>query len=320
VGYLVWNNLKTALEKRNWNDFLYSFYRKISQYSPTDTSKANDRQVNRRNNIKFDPKQTIDILKLGDPPEVLSEEQRKELVKKYLEVTLWILSFIKFITSFKILSGGVKIIRAIQQRRLLILSRDCLLVKICFVFVSVQRTHEQNRPRRRRRRWGSCQRTRRRRQHGHNNSSHNNSSQEGVESQLRDSIKIFQQAKQARRRCLSARPSRTGEVGSSGSSAGFPQVSTAATTTAAATSRAAESEGPTTIALDKGGCSCCHGCRLRRNRKPDSRSWNRGNGAGRKRRRGRLRRRVRRRWGWRPDRPDVKACLDKFGSVEEFFF
>jgi hypothetical protein len=80
--------LKTALEKRNLNDFLYSFYRKISQYSPTDTSKANDRQVNRRNNIKFDPKQTIDILKLGDPPEVLSEEQRKELVKKYLEVTL----------------------------------------------------------------------------------------------------------------------------------------------------------------------------------------------------------------------------------------
>jgi hypothetical protein len=76
------------LEKRNLNDFLYSFYRKISQYSPTDTSKANDRQVNRRNNIKFDPKQTIDILKLGDPPEVLSEEQRKELVKKYLEVTL----------------------------------------------------------------------------------------------------------------------------------------------------------------------------------------------------------------------------------------
>jgi hypothetical protein len=80
--------LKTALEKLNLNDFLYSFYRKISQYSPTDTSKANDRQVNRRNNIKFDPKQTIDILKLGDPPEVLSEEQRKELVKKYLEVTL----------------------------------------------------------------------------------------------------------------------------------------------------------------------------------------------------------------------------------------
>jgi hypothetical protein len=62
------------------------FFSKISQYSPTDNSKANERQVNRRNNVKFDPKATLQILALGDPPEMLSEEQKKDLVHKYLEV------------------------------------------------------------------------------------------------------------------------------------------------------------------------------------------------------------------------------------------
>ena len=61
---------------------------RIQQYSPTDNNKANDRQVNRRNNVKFEPKATVDILKLGDPPEILTAEQKKNLVTKYLEVIM----------------------------------------------------------------------------------------------------------------------------------------------------------------------------------------------------------------------------------------
>ncbi len=68
---------------------LYFSFSKISQYSPTDTSKANERQVNRRNNVKFEPKATIEILSHGDPPDVLSEEQKKDLVHKYLEVMIF---------------------------------------------------------------------------------------------------------------------------------------------------------------------------------------------------------------------------------------
>jgi hypothetical protein len=44
--------------------------------------------VNRRSNVKFEPKATIDILKLGDPPEHLTAEQKKALVHKYMEVIL----------------------------------------------------------------------------------------------------------------------------------------------------------------------------------------------------------------------------------------
>lgn len=61
-------------------------YRKLSQYSPNDTSKAFDRQVNRRNNVKFNPRQTIEILKLGEPPANPNNEQKLDLVKKYMEV------------------------------------------------------------------------------------------------------------------------------------------------------------------------------------------------------------------------------------------
>ena len=62
------------------------FFSRISQYSPSDTSKTNDRQVSRRNNVKFEPKATVEILKLGEPSEILNAEQKKNLVHKYLEV------------------------------------------------------------------------------------------------------------------------------------------------------------------------------------------------------------------------------------------
>ena len=58
----------------------------MSQYSPNDTSKAFDRQVNRRANVKFNPRQTIEILKLGDPPANPDDEHKLDLVRKYMEV------------------------------------------------------------------------------------------------------------------------------------------------------------------------------------------------------------------------------------------
>ena len=62
-------------------------YRKLSQYSPTDTSKAFDRQVTRRSNVKFNPRATLEILKTGQQQgAVLNDEQKLDLVKKYMEV------------------------------------------------------------------------------------------------------------------------------------------------------------------------------------------------------------------------------------------
>merc|ERR1719336_1640168 len=58
---------------------------RINEYSPTDVSKANERSVNRRNNVRFNPKATIDILSQGDPPDELDDDQKRELVQKYIE-------------------------------------------------------------------------------------------------------------------------------------------------------------------------------------------------------------------------------------------
>ena len=65
---------------------IYLYFRRINEYSPTDVSKANERAVNRRNNVRFNPKATIDILSQGEPPEELDDDQRRELVQKYMEV------------------------------------------------------------------------------------------------------------------------------------------------------------------------------------------------------------------------------------------
>ena len=75
---------------------------RISGYSPNDTSlsKANERQVNRRANVNFKPKATIAILKQGDLPTELDDEQKADLVSKYLEVSLGIEVFEEFETAF----------------------------------------------------------------------------------------------------------------------------------------------------------------------------------------------------------------------------
>ena len=62
------------------------FYSRINEYSPTDVSKANERSVNRRNNVRFNPKATVDILSQGEPSEDLDDDQKRELVQKYIEV------------------------------------------------------------------------------------------------------------------------------------------------------------------------------------------------------------------------------------------
>lgn len=61
-------------------------YRRINEYSPTDVSKANERAVNRRNNVRFNPKATVDILNQGEPPHPLDDDQKREMVQKFIEV------------------------------------------------------------------------------------------------------------------------------------------------------------------------------------------------------------------------------------------
>ena len=77
------------------NTFFFQYFRKLSSYSPNDTSKAFDRAVTRRTNVKFDPSQTIAILKLGQPDSELNDEQKLDLVKKYMDVSILVLNNFK---------------------------------------------------------------------------------------------------------------------------------------------------------------------------------------------------------------------------------
>ncbi|KAF6211182.1 hypothetical protein GE061_014297 [Apolygus lucorum] len=65
---------------------LYGFNdAKITQYSPSESSKIYEKSVNRKSNNKFNPKGTIQKLEEGAPPAILDEEARRALVNEYLE-------------------------------------------------------------------------------------------------------------------------------------------------------------------------------------------------------------------------------------------
>ena len=58
---------------------------KIEAYSPSESQKIYERPVNRKPNAKFNPKATVEILKLGDiNPHNLDEDAKKDLIQKYL--------------------------------------------------------------------------------------------------------------------------------------------------------------------------------------------------------------------------------------------
>lgn len=58
---------------------------KIQAYSPSESQKIYEKSVTRKNCGKFNPRATVEILKLGETdPDSLDEQQRKDLVDKYL--------------------------------------------------------------------------------------------------------------------------------------------------------------------------------------------------------------------------------------------
>lgn len=73
-----------------WADYLlteYFYNRKITQYSPSESSKMYDKNLSRKSNSKFNPKATIEKLKYG--LEINTEDLQKaksELIAYYLEV------------------------------------------------------------------------------------------------------------------------------------------------------------------------------------------------------------------------------------------
>ncbi|KAK7933795.1 hypothetical protein WMY93_004691 [Mugilogobius chulae] len=65
---------------------LYGFSdSKIQKYSPTESAKVYDKAVNRKNNIFFHPRQTIDFISNNIAHATLSEDVKRRIVKQYLD-------------------------------------------------------------------------------------------------------------------------------------------------------------------------------------------------------------------------------------------
>ncbi|KAM4745291.1 nipped-B-like protein A isoform 3-T3 [Anableps anableps] len=65
---------------------LYGFSdSKIQKYSPTESAKVYDKAVNRKNNVNFNPRQTLDFIFNNMSNATLTEDVKRRIVKQYLD-------------------------------------------------------------------------------------------------------------------------------------------------------------------------------------------------------------------------------------------
>ncbi|EFN76684.1 Nipped-B-like protein [Harpegnathos saltator] len=87
-GFLLLLTLRQHLKD------LYGFSdAKIGQYSPSEAAKVYEKTVNRKNNLQFEPKATLQRLREGVTNEELDANGRKKLVKEYLDFKQLMLKF-----------------------------------------------------------------------------------------------------------------------------------------------------------------------------------------------------------------------------------
>lgn len=60
---------------------------KIQKYSPTESAKVYDKAVNRKNNIHFHPRQTLDFIQNNMAQASLTNEIKRHVVRQYLDVS-----------------------------------------------------------------------------------------------------------------------------------------------------------------------------------------------------------------------------------------
>ncbi|XP_041643065.1 nipped-B-like protein A isoform X2 [Cheilinus undulatus] len=58
---------------------------KIQKYSPTESAKVYDKAVNRKNNVHFNPRQTMDFISNNMAHATLTEDVKRRIVKQYLD-------------------------------------------------------------------------------------------------------------------------------------------------------------------------------------------------------------------------------------------
>ncbi len=65
----------------------FSSCSKIQKYSPTESAKVYDKAVNRKNNVHFHPRQTIDFISNNMANATLTNDVKRRIVRQYLDVS-----------------------------------------------------------------------------------------------------------------------------------------------------------------------------------------------------------------------------------------
>jgi len=60
---------------------------KIQRYSPTDSAKTFEKPVNRKSGVKFDPKQVLELARLGTHLPGPIEQNKRQLIEAYIDVS-----------------------------------------------------------------------------------------------------------------------------------------------------------------------------------------------------------------------------------------
>lgn len=67
--------------------YLFLSHSKIQKYSPTESAKVYDKAVNRKNNIHFYPRQTLDFIANNMAHASLTNDIKRHIVRQYLDVS-----------------------------------------------------------------------------------------------------------------------------------------------------------------------------------------------------------------------------------------
>lgn len=76
-----------SLSSWNFKKRSPSLNSKIQKYSPTESAKVYDKAVNRKNNVNFHPRQTLDFIFNNMSNATLTEDVKRRIVKQYLDVS-----------------------------------------------------------------------------------------------------------------------------------------------------------------------------------------------------------------------------------------
>lgn len=85
--YLKFDQFRPSPTHHLITQYFLSSNSKIQKYSPNESAKVYDKAVNRKSNVHFHPRQTIDFISNNMARASLSNDVKRRIVRQYLDVS-----------------------------------------------------------------------------------------------------------------------------------------------------------------------------------------------------------------------------------------